>query len=41
MPRGITAAPPVVPKEEPGSERIGPTHLNQGDHRVNQDTRGM
>ena len=41
MPWGITAVPPVVPKEEPRSERIDPMHLNQADHKVNQDTGGM
>ena len=41
MPWGITTVPPMVPKEEPGSERIDPTHLNQADHGVNQDTCGM
>ena len=41
MPQGITAVPPMVPKEEPGSERIDPMHLNLADHKVNQDTGGM
>ena len=39
MPQGITIVPPVVPKGEPGSKRIGDLRqLNQADCRVNQDT---
>ena len=41
MPRGTTAVPPVVLKEEPGSERIDLMHLNQAEREVNLDTGEM
>ena len=41
MPQGTTAVPPVVPKEDPGSEKINPMHLNPAGCIANLDTGRM